>query len=68
MKKTCHDCGKLLKGFDLEDIIQAEQEFRETFKKTWHLHDRVLLCDDCYNKVDFSGVEDWENRNEWRNQ
>lgn len=52
MKTKCENCGKRLYGFELEDMILAEQEYREHFPRSWHFGKRILVCDDCFIKLE----------------
>lgn len=63
MTDRCQNCGKQLYGFDLEDMILAEQEYREHFPRTWHLDKRVLVCDDCFVRLEREEPpQDWDER------
>lgn len=47
----CEGCGlKFFTGWSEED---AEKEYQEAFTEQEREDDRVLVCDDCYNKFIF---------------
>lgn len=63
INRHCANCGKQLYGFELDDMIEAELDYRRDFPHTWDRGGRVLVCDTCFKQLaDDDPPQEWDAR------